>query len=128
MFKKKNAIKFLIIFIFFSSLLNIRPLLAAGLKDGFSATGELNTFAQNSGYSAAQDPEYYIGSILNTVFASLGVIAVALFFYSGFTWMLARGNEEKVTKAKENFFNVIVSLIIIIASYAITTFILKIFV
>jgi len=128
MFKKKNIIKFLIIFIFLGGFLNIQPLLAVGLKDGFSDTGQLNTFAQESGYSTSQTPEYYIGLILNTVFSLLGVVAVSLFFYSGLTWMMARGNEEKVTKAKENFFNVVVGLIIIIVSYAITTLILKIFV
>jgi len=130
MLKKTNIIKFLIVFIFFGGFLNIQPLLAAGLKDGFSATGtgELSTFAQASGYSTPQTPEYYVGLVLNTIFALLGIIAVSLFFYSGFTWMTARGNEEKVTKAKENFINAIIGLIIIIASYAITTFILKIFV
>jgi len=125
--KNLNILKLLIFFIFLGGFLNTSPVLAVGLKDGFSAVGELNTFAETSGYSNPQTPEYYIGLVLNLIFSFLGVIAISLFFYSGFTWMTARGNEAQVEKAKNNFFNALIGLIIIIASYGITAFILNIF-
>jgi hypothetical protein len=41
--------------------------------------------------------------------------------------MTAKGNEAQVTKAKTNFINAIIGIIIITASYALTIFVLKIF-
>ena len=81
-----------------------------------------------SGYTD-QDraPEYYIGILLIGLFSILGVVAIILIIYSGFTWMTARGNEAQVTKAKDNLYNVIIGLIFIIGGYALTTFLLKIF-
>jgi len=56
----------------------------------------------------------------------LGVIAVLIIIYGGFTWMTAAGNEEKVKKAKSMLQNGIIGLVIIILAYAITIFIFKV--
>lgn len=106
-----------------------QPLLAIGLKDGFKSntTVNLDDFARNANYSESQTPEYYIGLFLNGFFSLLGIIVIGLILYSGFVWMTARGNEAKVTKAKENLIDAFIGLLIIIGSYALTAFILKTF-
>lgn len=109
-------------------LFSANIVLAAGIQDSFSESNtNLKTFSSKSGYGSPQDPEYYIGLVLTGFFSVLGIIAVALLIYSGFVWMTARGNEAKVTKAKENITSVLIGLIFILGSYALTTFILKIF-
>lgn len=132
MVKKSTLIKYFLSFILISGVLGALPTLAVNptLKDGFNInTGSsLSDFAGTAGYAAEEKtPEQYIGLLLTGLFSILGVIAIALLIYSGFTWMTARGNESKVAKAKENIIDVIIGLIFIIGSYALTTFLLKIF-
>lgn len=64
-----------------------------------------------------------IGSIIETVLSFIGVIFLLLMLYAGITWMTSFGNDEKVKKAKELITNAIIGLIIVLAAYAITSFI-----
>ena len=45
--------------------------------------------------------------------------------YGGYLWMTARGNEEEVTKAKNLIKAAIIGLIIVLAAYAISIFVIK---
>ena len=129
MLKSSNLTRFLLSLVLMSGVLSVSPVLALNLKDGFSSsTGSLSNFATQSGYTnQTKTPEYYVGLLLNGLFSILGIVAIAMLIYSGFVWMTARGNESKVEKAKENIIDVIMGLIFIIGSYALTTFLLKIF-
>ena len=49
----------------------------------------------------------------------LGLIAVIMIIYGGFTWMTAAGNEERITKAKGVLKAAIIGLIVILLSWAI---------
>jgi len=128
MLKRLNLTRLLLSLVLISGLFSFTPVLAFNLKDSFSSTGSLNSFANQAGYTdKAKTPEFYIGLLLNGLFSILGIIAIAMLIYSGVVWMTARGNESKVEKAKENIIDVIMGLIFIIGSYALTTFLLKIF-
>ena len=128
MFKLSNLTKYLLSFILMSGFLLATPSFALNLKDGFTSGSGFTTFANQSGYTDAdKTPEYYVGLLLTGLFSILGIIAIALLLYSGFTWMTARGNESKVEKAKENLIDVLLGLLFIIGSYALTTFLLNIF-
>lgn len=127
MLKKINSTKYYLFFIFLSIFFIAQPLFAIGLKDGFSNTGDLDKFAQTANYPAPTGPEFYIGLLLKGLFSLLGILTIALIFYSGFVWMTARGNEAKVTKAKDNLTDALIGLMFIIGAYALTTFLLKIF-
>lgn len=112
----------------FISILIAWPSFAANLKDSFGSESGIDNLAKKAGYNPTNiGLESYIGTILTALFSILGVISIALLIYSGYIWMTARGNESKVTEAKENIFNIIIGLIFIIGSYALTTFLLKIF-
>lgn len=65
------------------------------------------------------------GSVIKTVLTILGVLAALLIIYSGYVWMTARGKEERVTKAKDTLEAAIIGLIIIMAAYAITYFVVN---
>ena len=50
---------------------------------------------------------------------------LGLAIYAGIIWMTASGSEEKVSKAKEMLTESIIGIIIVLAAYAISYFILK---
>lgn len=128
MLNPKKITKYLFALVIAASFLINTPALAFSFKDSFSKEGSLSTMAQKSGFE--KNPisvEGYVGIVLTAFFSLLGIIAIALIIYSGFTWMTARGNEAQVTKAKDNLFTVIIGLIFILGGYALTAFLLKIF-
>ena len=65
-----------------------------------------------------------VGQVLNAFFAVVGIILIVLVIHAGYLWMTARGNEEQVTKAKDQIRQAIVGFIILMGAYAITYFVL----
>jgi hypothetical protein len=70
------------------------------------------------------DVRIVIGNIISAALTLLGIIAVLLMLYAGFTWMTAGGNEEKVTTAKRTILYAVIGLAIIMTSYAITRYVI----
>ena len=56
----------------------------------------------------------------------LGLVAVILILYGGFTWMTAGGSEEKVEKAKKIVTAAVIGLVIVILAWAIVIFSLNV--
>ena len=73
--------------------------------------------------SGITDIPVAVGTIVGAILAFVGVIFFILMVYGGFTWMLARGNEQEVAKAKDMIFSAVIGLIIVLAAYAITAYI-----
>ena len=63
------------------------------------------------------------GAVIQAALALIGVIFLALMLYAGYHWMTARGEEEKVEKAKDTITRAIIGLIIVVGAYAIWAFI-----
>ena len=68
-----------------------------------------------------------IGKIVGAGLAFIGVLFFILIIYGGFTWMMARGNEQQITKAKDLIYAAVIGLVIILAAYAITAYVGGIF-
>lgn len=66
-----------------------------------------------------------VSTIINVLLSLLGVILLLLIIYGGVLWMTARGNEDQVKKAKNILTDAIIGLIIILAAYAISTFVVN---
>jgi hypothetical protein len=66
-----------------------------------------------------------ISAVVSTVISLLGVVFIGLMIYGGFIWMTARGNEERVTKAKDLMTAAVIGLIIVMMAYAISYFIIN---
>jgi hypothetical protein len=79
----------------------------------------------NGSLNGNADPRTLIGRIINLALSFLGVIAVGIILLGGFKWMTAGGNEEKTTEAKQLLGAGVIGLIIILASWAIATFIIN---
>jgi len=68
-----------------------------------------------------------IGKIVGAGLAFIGVLFLILMIYGGFTWMLALGNEQEVTRAKDLIYSAVIGLVIVLAAYAITAYVGGIF-
>lgn len=65
-----------------------------------------------------------VGGVIQAFLSILGVIFMAYVIYGGSLWITARGEEEKITKAKSIIRGSIIGIIIVFAAYAITAFVL----
>lgn len=65
-----------------------------------------------------------IGTIIKLLLTLLGVVVLVLIIYAGFMWMTAGGNTEQVDKAKKWLTNAVMGLAIILAAYAISSFVI----
>jgi amino acid transporter len=121
MFKIKKL--FFIILIVCFSFCIINSVVLADDPDPYG----LNTTA-NTGYSGDapfkdKSIAQTIGAIVGAGLSFIGVIFLILMIYGGFTWMMARGNQQTVDKAKDLIYSAVIGLIIVLAAYAITAFV-----
>jgi len=86
-------------------------------------------YAQNIGGGAfgTADLRDTIVSLVNVLLGFLGIIAVIIILWGGFKWMTAAGNEEQVGEARNMIIAGIIGLAIIIASFAISKFVIESF-
>jgi hypothetical protein len=66
-----------------------------------------------------------ISSIISVVLSLVGVLFMILMIYGGYIWMTAGGDEKKVEKAQDTIRAGIIGLIIVIAAYAISVFVVS---
>ena len=92
-----------------------------------SSTGQLKLTGEGAGYQAYEDPakgfEVIVANVIRTFLSFLGIVFLILIIYGGYTWMTAHGNEEKVTTARKTIIEATIGLAIVLASYAITYYI-----
>lgn len=121
-FSLKNLLTIIIALFLFSFSLTIVEA-STGLKD--ATDGLKQTATAGFGNDVVNSPSIssVIGKIIGVVLSFVGVIFLILIIYAGFTWMLARGNDADVKKAKDLMYDAVVGLIIILAAYAITAFV-----
>ena len=98
------------------------------LKDAFKKGGPLDQVAgdKGAGYNINQTgPESMISKVITTALTFVGVIFLVLAIYGGYTWMIARGNEQEVEKAKNTLIAAVIGLVIVIAAYAVSWFVIN---
>lgn len=116
---KKNK---LIIFVF--------GLIAFALIADFSLAQDIGTEIVENNLvdtlgSAGTDPRLLIARIIQIALSFLGVIAISLTLYAGFTWMNSGGDEDKIDRAKKTLKSAVIGLVIILSSWAITTYLIS---
>ncbi len=104
--------------IMISSTINAAPY-------NFETDGGASAMKDNLGYNDVKTPEAYIGQLLLLVFSFVGLVFFILIIYAGIQWMTAQGNSSQVEKAKDAIIKAIVGLVIVMASYGITFFIMR---
>lgn len=66
-----------------------------------------------------------VGKVINVALGIIGLVLIVLIVYSGWKWMVAGGNDEQVKAARDTIINAVIGLAIILAAYAITTFVIN---
>jgi len=120
---KKTNKKFLLIgmFVLFSLFFSVDSTHAA--KQITDAPSQLTSVAGPTGINSEVSVPQYIGDIIKWGLSAVGLIFFILMVYAGFKWILARGKDESITKARDTVFAAIIGLAIVVAAYAITNFI-----
>ncbi len=106
--------------------------LAIAVISAFAVTPVLAAVSLNAGltYGAltglgTQDIQTGIMAIINVLLGFLGIVAIIIILYGGFTWLTSAGAEDKISQAKKIISSGIIGLIIIFISYAIATFVIE---
>lgn len=94
---------------------------ASNIKSGLLELGEASSY--ETGGITETSVSSIAGTIVSAFLSLLGIIFIVLMLYGGYLWMMARGNEENVTKSQDLIRSAIIGLIIITAAYAISAFV-----
>ena len=87
----------------------------------------LNAIAiKGAGYNTSATFQTIIGAVLTMALGLMGVIFLVLAVYSGYNWMMARGNEEMVEKSKKTLTNAIIGIVVVLSAYLISRFVVEV--
>jgi len=91
---------------------------------GEKAETLLGQVGTQAGIQTTRDLPGIIALIINVILTLLGVIFLVLMVYAGFLWMTAQGESKPVDQAKGIIKQAIIGLIITLAAYAISNFVI----
>ena len=104
-----------------SAISNFFFVLFVNAKKTFNdANTALSTVSGKTGITEASVTN--ISGNVVTVFIVAGLIFFVLMVYAGVRWMTARDKSESVEKARNTMIAAVIGLVILLASYAVTTF------
>ncbi|MBT5338508.1 hypothetical protein HN858_02815 [Candidatus Falkowbacteria bacterium] len=86
----------------------------------------LTDFQTQAGYASSdKNLVEIVGNVVKIVLTLLGVVVLVIIIYAGFLWMTAGGNEDQVKKSKQWLINAVIGLALILAAYAISSFVVQ---
>lgn len=99
----------------------VQPAWAAGdiCSDG-NISQELKDAA---GCSTTKKADEVVNAVLNVVLSFVGVVAVGVMIYGGFTYMTSNGDSGKAQKAKNIIMYGLIGMIVALLAYAIVRFV-----
>lgn len=97
-----------------------------GSQQGGSGTGSQGgAVSLTNPLGNITDPNQIIGNVIRAILGIVGSLALAVFIFGGFTWVISAGNEEKIKKGKDMILWATLGLVVIFFSYAMVTFVLQ---
>ncbi len=73
-----------------------------------------------SGLSENNDVSVAAADVVAWIMSAMGLLFFILMVYAGIVWMTARGEEDRVTKARETIIAATIGLVITVSAYSIT--------
>jgi amino acid transporter len=83
---------------------------------------------QMYGSDTPTDIRVVIANLIKVFLGLLAIIFLVLILLAGFRWMTAAGNQDQIKVATAQIRNAVIGLVIILASYAITVFVMNVLV
>lgn len=90
---------------------------------GSNINNKVNSFIGKVGFQPISLPGL-VATVIQAFLSILAIIFLGLIFFGGYVWMMARGNDNEVDRARGIIRHSIIGLIITISSYAIAYFVL----
>lgn len=123
---KKSILSFLILsFVFLSQVAIFNPLPVRADESLFESQTGISDIGRVYG-GDKQDIRITIAKIITVALTLIGIIFLVLIIYAGFKYMTAAGNEEAAKKAMALLKDAIIGLIIILAAWMITRYMITI--
>lgn len=92
-------------------------------SSGGGAVTNLTSVQGTSGLGGGSLPAI-VGTMINVILGFLGIVLLGYVLLAGYTWMSAGGDDKKVKESKDMLKNAVIGLVIIVAGYAITSFVI----
>jgi hypothetical protein len=123
--KNRLPIKFIFVLAMLAFFVCSNYALATAVDNAISGleTSAKKGYTNSAELPAINDIPSTIGTIVGVGLSFIGVLFLVLLIYGGFTWMMARGNQQDVTKAIDLIQAAIIGLIIVLSAYAITAYV-----
>ena len=122
-------VKILILVSILSSFCIFQPVFAKNIKeqfnDGLNATAKKTGHTELAIFKDGASLPQVIGQVIKFLLSFLGIFFLGLIIYGGFLWMTDRGNQDQVKKAQSVLRNAVIGLIIVLAAYGITAYIME---
>lgn len=96
-------------------------LLAAAID---TVVGGLETTGETAGFDSEQGLIDLIPGAINVLLGFLGILAFGFIVYAGVLYLISQGGKEQVEKAKKILTYSVIGMVVIIAAYAITNYLL----
>lgn len=109
-------------FVFAAGTESATPAPRQNVKSLMQESGKISKYVNDA--NGHVELPVIIGTVVKIFITILGIVFIALMIYGGFLWMTARGNEEATEKSKELITNAVIGLVIVVAAYAITYFVM----
>lgn len=78
-----------------------------------------------AGYSGTASVTVIIGRAIQVVLGAVGMVFLLFLIYGGILWMISQGDKTKVEKAQKLITNSTIAVVVIVASYAIATYVVS---
>ncbi|MDD4900986.1 MAG: hypothetical protein PHS62_02645 [Patescibacteria group bacterium] len=119
----KKILKHVLVFVCLMALL-VLPSLVLAASSASDSLNKVGAGLSNAPYqnitTGSNDLAGIVGIIIQAFLGLLGVLFLVYIIYAGYNWMVAQGDEEKVTKAKDTIQRAVIGLIVTIGAYAIS--------
>jgi len=89
-----------------------------------TAKNQVSDVKNSAGVEGQASLPETIGSLINIALGFVGILLLVYVLFAGFKWMTAGGDTKKVEEAQTMIKNAIIGLLIVIASFAISSYVL----
>jgi hypothetical protein len=115
--------KRIIISILFCLFFGVNMAFAIGPISGDVKPDQVAAFSYEARFEPTKKVENIVSDVIQVFLSLLSMIFIILILYAGYNWMMAAGDEQKVTKAKDTIYRAVIGLIVIISAFVITYFV-----
>lgn len=103
----------------------VLPISFALAQDNTGTVQPVNNPKQLTNPLGVTDPSTLIGKVIKAALGIVGSLALLMFVYGGFMWMLSAGNEKMIEKGKSTLMWAALGLVVIFMSYALVNFVIS---